>query len=212
MRQSRCICLPLAGSALFAHPPDTATIQGQVTGQSRAAIADAQLKDVALAGGATAEIDIRGNVAGRKAAVTVTGTVGEVQPGAPQIGTLLGGRQIEDLPLLSRRISNLPMLNAAHRPAINQGDVFLNQTMFTTNGAGRRQALYVNNGATSNENWGRQKLFSTGPITAVQEMNALAAIADSGRATGRGFPVSVVLNSSRPFVCNSDRSTINRPS
>ena len=44
------------------------------------------------------------------------------------------------MPLLSRRISNLPMLNAANRPAISQGDVFMNQTLFTTNGAGRRQA------------------------------------------------------------------------
>src|ERR1039458_7899253 len=197
MRKCLTTCLFLAVSALFAQTPDTATIQGQVTDQSHAAVAgaqvaaknrqtgfertaltgaggnyslaglpvagqyvitaskqgfaDAQLKDVAIAGGATAVIDLQLNVAGGKTAVTVTGTVGEVQTGAPQIGTLIGERQIDDRPLLSRRISNLPLLNAANRPAINQGDVFMNQTMFTTNGAGRRQALFVTDGVTNND-------------------------------------------------------------
>jgi hypothetical protein len=48
--------------------------------------------------------------------------VAEVRTDAPQIGTRLGARQMEETPLLSRRISNLPMLNAANRPAISQGD------------------------------------------------------------------------------------------
>ena len=186
MVKFRAFCL-LFASVVFAQTPDTATIQGQVTDPSRAAVpgvhiaarnqqnglertaltdaagnyslpglpvagayqitatkqgfADAEVKDVTLAGGATAGINLQLNVAAGQTLITVTGAVGEVRTDAPQIGTLLGEQQIEEMPLLSRRITNLPMLNAANRPAISQGDVFMNQTLFTTNGAGRRQAL-----------------------------------------------------------------------
>lgn len=39
----------------------------------------------------------------------------------PQLGDLLGEMQIQETPLLNRRITYLPMLNAANRPALNQG-------------------------------------------------------------------------------------------
>jgi len=213
-------CLLIFASGAFAQTPDTATIQGQVTDPSRAAVPgrsgrrqDQQrrvgadrahrchrqllagrpsgsgqvpdhghqaglrrraVKDVTLAGGATAGINLQLNVAGGQTQVTVIGTVGEVRTDAPQIGTRLGARQMEETPLLTRHISNLPLLNAANRPAINQGDVYLNQTLFTTNGAGRRQALYVTDGATNSDSWGRQTLFANLPVLAVEEMNVLA--------------------------------------
>jgi hypothetical protein len=62
-----------------------------------------------------------------------------VRTDQPQLGTRLNATQMEDTPLASRRITYLPLLNAANRPAINQGDVFMNENLFTTNGAGRRQ-------------------------------------------------------------------------
>src|ERR1035437_2753214 len=108
-------CLLIFASGVFAQTPDTATIQGQVTDPSRAA---------------TAGINLQLSVSGGQTQITVTGTVGEVRTDAPQIGTRLGAQQMEETPLLSRRISNLPMLNAANRPAISQGDVFMNQTLF----------------------------------------------------------------------------------
>src|SRR5260370_22632580 len=159
-------------SVVFAQTPDTATIQGQVTDPSRAAVpgvhiaaknqenglertaltdaagnyslpglpvagayeiratkqgfADAHIKDVTLAGGATAGINLQLNVAAGEHLITVIGAVGEVRTDAPQLGTRLGGQQIEETPLLSRRISNLPMLNAPNRPPITQRDVFTN--------------------------------------------------------------------------------------
>ncbi|HTS61527.1 MAG TPA: carboxypeptidase regulatory-like domain-containing protein [Candidatus Acidoferrales bacterium] len=157
----------------------------EITG-SKQGFADAHLADVALAGGSTAEIDMQMNVAAGKAEITVTGVVGEVRTDAPQLGTLLESQQIDQTPLLSRRISNLPMLNAANRPAINQGDVFMNQTLFTTNGAGRRQAWFETDGVTNSDSWGRQTLFSTLPVTAVEEMNVLANAfsAEFGATTG----------------------------
>jgi hypothetical protein len=49
---------------------------------------------------------------------------------------------MQETPLLNRRITYLPLLNAANRPALNQGDVFMNQDLFTTNGSGRRQTWF----------------------------------------------------------------------
>ena len=99
------------------------------------------------------------------------------------------------MPLLSRRISNLPMLNAANRPAISQGDVFMNQTLFTTNGAGRRQALFVTDGATNNDSWGRQTLFSTLPVDAVEEMNVMANAFSAEYGATNGGVINIVTKS-----------------
>jgi hypothetical protein len=78
------------------------------------------------------------------------------------------------------------MLNAANRPAISQGDVFMNQTLFTTNGAGRRQAWFEVDGANAIDAWGRQTLIPTLPRQAVAEMDVLtnAFSAEYGGSTG----------------------------
>src|ERR1035437_3225942 len=218
-------CLLIFASGVFAQTPDTATIQGQVTDPSRAPVpgvqiaasnyslaglpvagkyqitatrqgfADAQVKDVTLVGGATAGINLQLSVSEGQTQITVTGTVGEVRTDAPQIGTRLGAQQMEETPLLSRRINNLPMLNAANRPAISQGDVFMNQTLFTTNGAGRRQALFVTDGATNSDSWGRQTLFSTLPVLAVEEMNVLANAFSAEYGATAGGVINMVTKS-----------------
>ncbi len=83
----------------------------------------------------------------------MTGVAGEVRADAPQIGVRLGAIQIEETPILNRRATFLPLLNAANRPALNQGDVFMNQFLFTTNGSVRRQATFVIDAATANDSW-----------------------------------------------------------
>lgn len=146
----------------------------------------AKLSAIVLAAGAAAELAVQLTVAGGQAQVTVTGTAGEVRTDAPQLGVRLDARQMEETPLLNRRITNLPMLSAANRPAINQGDIFTNQTLFTTNGAGRRQTWFEVDGATGNDSWGRQTVFSTLPLLALQEMTVLsnAFSAEYGGSTG----------------------------
>ena len=115
---------------------------------------------VALAGGTTADVTLELNVAGAQGQVTVTGAAGEVRTDSPQLGDLLDERTIEETPLLNRRITYLPLLNAANRPAINQGDIFMNEHLFTTNGAGRRQTWFEVDGSTDNDSWGRQTMFT----------------------------------------------------
>ncbi|HXB75764.1 MAG TPA: carboxypeptidase regulatory-like domain-containing protein [Candidatus Acidoferrales bacterium] len=153
---------------------------------TKTGFADAQLKGVTLAGGTTADFNLQLNVASGQSQITVTGVMGEIRTDAPQLGTLLDATQIEETPLLSRRITFLPMLNAANRPAINQGDVFMNQNLFTSNGAGRRQAWFEVDGTTGNDSWGRQTIFSNIPVAALQEMAVLtnAFTAEYGGSTG----------------------------
>ncbi len=148
--------------------------------------ADAKLANVTLEGGSTANIDLQLNIAASQTRITVTGAVGEVRTDEPQLGTLLGERQIEETPLPNQRITYLPLLNAANRPAINQGDVFMNEDLFTTNGAGRRQAWFEVDGSTGSDSWGRQTIFSNIPRAAVQEMDVLtnAFSAEYGGSTG----------------------------
>ncbi len=56
-------------------------------------------------------------------------------------------------------------MSAANRPAINQGDIFMDQNLFTTNGAGRRQTWFEVDGASGNDSWGRQTIFTNIPET-----------------------------------------------
>jgi hypothetical protein len=164
--------LPVSGSYTI-----TATKQG---------FADATLDKVSLSGDTAADLNLQLNVAGGQSQITVTGVAGEVRADEPQLGTVLDNHQMDATPLLGSKITNLPMLNAANRPAISQGDVFMNQTLFTTNGAGRRQAWFEVDGANGIDTWGRQTIMSTLPRTAVQEMSVLtnAFSAEFGGSTG----------------------------
>ncbi|MGA3015856.1 MAG: TonB-dependent receptor [Bryobacteraceae bacterium] len=153
---------------------------------SKQGFATASLDKVEVSGGGSADVSLQLNVASGQSQVTVTGAVGEVRTDQPQLGQLLDTTQMDATPLLGNRITYLPMLNAANRPAINQGDVFMNENLFTTNGAGRREAWFEVDGSTGNDSWGRQTIFSNLPRTALEEMSVLtnAFSAEYGGSTG----------------------------
>ncbi len=162
---------------------------------SKAGFADARVEGLVLEGGTAANVTLQLNVAGGETRVTVTGVAGEVRTDEPQLGDRLDSTQMEATPLFNRRITYLPLLNAANRPAINQGDVFMNQDLFTTNGAGRRQTWFEVDGVTGNDSWGRQTIFTNIPLEAVQEMTILenAFSAEYGGSTGSA--VNIVTKS-----------------
>ena len=141
---------------------------------------------ITLTGGTTASLTLVLSVGDSGTQITVTGVAGEVETGQPQIGVEVDSGTAQEMPLLNRKITFLPMLSAANRPAINQGDVFMNQNLFTTNGAGRRQTWFEVDGATDNDSWGRQTTFSTPPLMSLQEMTVLsnAFSAEYGGSTG----------------------------
>ncbi len=143
-------------------------------------------RQLTLVGGTDADVTLQLSVSEVTTEVVVTGTAGEVRADMPQLGDRLGPEQVQEMPLLNSRITFLPLLNAANRPAINQGDVFMNQNLFTTNGSGRRQTAWVVDGTTGNDSWGRQTIFSNVPRVAVEEVTVLenAFSSEFGATTG----------------------------
>ncbi len=157
--------------------------------------AEQRAAQVTLEGGTTADLTLQMNIAGGQTAIMVTGVAGEVRTDQPQLGIHLDEQQIEETPLPNRRVTYLPLLSAANRPAINQGDVFMNQDLFTTNGAGRRQTWFEVDGATGNDSWGRQTMFSNIPIDAVQEMTVLTSAFSAEYGGSTGSVVNIVTKS-----------------
>src|ERR1700719_2573204 len=83
---------------------------------TKSGFAEARLNDLTLAGGTTADVNLQLSVAAGETQVTVTGVAGEVRADQPQLGDRLDEKQINEMPLLNRRITYLPLLNAANRP------------------------------------------------------------------------------------------------
>ncbi|MBZ5610274.1 MAG: hypothetical protein LAP38_18585, partial [Acidobacteriia bacterium] len=162
---------------------------------NKSGFAEARLDNITLTGGTSANFTLELNVAGAATQVTVTGVPGEIRTDSPQLGDHLDERTIDQMPLLNRRITYLPLLNAANRPAISQGDAFMNENLFTTNGAGRRQAWFEVDGSNGNDSWGRQTIFSNLPQTSIAEMTVLenAFSAEYGGSTGSA--VNIVTKS-----------------
>ncbi len=159
---------------------------------SKDGFAPGKFAAISLESGTTAEVTVQINVAGGSTKLTVTGVEGEIRTDAPQLGDRIFGRQLQETPMLDRRITYLPLLNSANRPAINQGDIFTNQNLFTTNGAGRRQTTFEVDGGTANETWGRQTIFSTVPLSAVQEMTVLVNTFSAEYGGSTGSAVNIV--------------------
>jgi outer membrane receptor protein involved in Fe transport len=139
-----------------------------------------------LRGGQTAAIDVVLNPAAVEAAITVFGTAAGVQTGSPQLGNRFDAEKIQETPLIGRKLTSLPLLNSAVRSARGTGDLFLGETLFVINGGGRRQATYTVDGGSSDDSWGRQTIFTTIPLAALQEVTVLtnSFSAEYGRGTG----------------------------
>jgi len=176
-----------SGGFSFAGLPVTGTYT--LTAQKEN-FAEAKLEGISLIGGSAAEADLQLNVLGGQTKVIVTGTVGEVRTDEPQLGDFLSEQHMQETPLLNRRITYLPLLDSANRPAINQGDVFMNEDLFTTNGTGRRQTWFEVDGTNAVDAWGRQTIFSNLPLDSVQEMTVLT----NAFSAEYGFTAGSVVN------------------
>jgi hypothetical protein len=150
---------------------------------------------VTLAGGSTAELKLELTVAGGGTEVTVMGGANDLRLDEPQLGDRLDEATINETSLPNRRITYLPLLNSANRPAINQGDIFMDQNLFTTNGAGRRQTWFEVDGSTGNDSWGRQTIFTNIPLGAVQEVTVLTNSFSTEYGASTGSVVNIVTKS-----------------
>jgi hypothetical protein len=171
----------------------------QVTGSYRVTVSKSgftteSMPPATLRGGETASVRVKLVVTGGTSEVIVYGTTEGIR-NDPELGTRLDSETIETTPLLGRKISALPLLNAAFRNAKGTGDLFMNSVYVVTGAGGRRQADFIVDGASGDEPWGRQTMFSTIPVSAVQEMNVMsrAFSAEFGWTSSAG--VNVVTKS-----------------
>lgn len=122
--------------------------------------------------GETATVKVRLVASGGKSEVTVYGGTEGVRA-SPQIGLPLGAKQIDETPILGRKVTSLPLLNSAFRQGKGTGDLFVNATYFITGAGSRRTTTFTLDGANNDEGWGRQTAIATVPIGAVQEFAVL---------------------------------------
>jgi len=161
---------------------------------ARTGFTSEEVREIVLRGGETATVRVRLTAAGGASEVTVYGTAAGVRSD-PQLGMRLDAQQMDDVPVLGRKVTSLPLLNAAFRSGKGTGDLFINATYFVTGAGGRREASYAVDGATGDEPWGRQTMFSTVPIGAVQELQVLSNAFSSEFGWTSGTAVNVVTKS-----------------
>ena len=144
-----------------------------------------QKSGIALRANSTAYVEVSLR-AGAEAQVVVYGAAGSVQTGVDEVGTRLGSRKIEETSIANNRVTSLALLSSTVRPAYTTGDLFTNESLFVVNGGGRRQTSWSIDNQNQNESWGRQTVFTSVPLVAIQEFELLsdALPAEYGWTTG----------------------------
>jgi outer membrane receptor protein involved in Fe transport len=157
------------GRATIPALPLTGSYAVRVT---KAGFGNEERNDITLRSGETATLKVSLLVTGASF-VTVFGTAEGVRAD-PQIGRRLDTKQIDETPILGRKLSSLPLLNSAFRQGKGTGDLFVNQTYFITGAGSRRTTTFTLDGANDDEAWGRQTMIATIPLGAVQEVTVLS--------------------------------------
>ncbi len=162
-----------------------------------------------LRAGETATVKVKLVAGGGKSEVTVYGTTEGVRADA-QIGRRLDSPQIDETPILGRKVSTIPLLNSAFRQAKGTGDLFVNQTYFVTGAGSRRTTTVTLDGANNDEAWGRQTMIATVPMGAIQEMTLLsnAFSAEFGWTAG---PALNIVTKSGTNVLHGEGLFMSRP-
>jgi hypothetical protein len=153
---------------------------------AHAGFAEKEVAAIGLRAGENAAFDFTLSPAAGRSDVTVYGTVEGVRADSPQLGTRVDDLKLENTPFSGRKLTSVPLLNSAVRPARGTGDLFIGSTLFVINAGGRRQTSYVMDGGTADDAWGRQTITTTIPLAAVQEINVLtnSFSPEYGRTTG----------------------------
>ncbi|HSB08520.1 MAG TPA: TonB-dependent receptor [Blastocatellia bacterium] len=131
-----------------------------------------EVTGLTLRAGETATVSFKLVAGGGNSEVTVYGTAEGIRAN-PQIGLPLGSKQIDETPILGRKVTTLPLLNSAFRQGKGTGDLFINATYFIAGAGSRRTTTFTLDGANNDEGWGRQTAIATVPIGAVQEFAVL---------------------------------------
>lgn len=179
------------GTATIAALPLTGTYTIHVT---HPGFSGREVHDLTLRAGETATVKVILPVGGEASQVTVYGTTEGVRAD-PQLGTRFDSERIDETPILGRKITYLPLLNSSFRTGKGTGDLFINSIFAVSGAGGRRETTYVVDGATANEPWGRQAMFSTIPSSAVEEMDVMSSAFSAEFGWTAGPAVNIVTKS-----------------
>lgn len=180
-----------AGSATIPALPLTGTYTVSV---SKEGFGSESRKGVELRAGETATLKVNLVVGSESAGMTVYGTTEGVRADA-QIGQRLDSDLIDELPILGRKVTSLPLFNSAFRQGKGTGDLFVNATYFITGAGSRRTTTFTLDGANNDEAWGRQTMIATVPIGAIQEVSVLSNAFSSEFGWTAGPAVNIVTKS-----------------
>src|SRR5215218_3972184 len=179
------------GTATFPALSLTGTYKVSV---SREGFGNEERESLTLRSGETATIKLTLQAGSQSAEVTVYGTAEGVRAD-PQVGLPLTPEQINETPILGRKVSTLPLLNSAFRQGKGTGDLFVNQTYFIAGAGSRRTTTFTLDGAHNDEAWGRQTMIATVPIGAVEEVTLLSNAFSAEYGWTAGPAVNVVTKS-----------------
>ncbi|HUQ86465.1 MAG TPA: TonB-dependent receptor [Vicinamibacterales bacterium] len=140
---------------------------------SKAGFTADDVTDLTLRAQETATVKVTLVASGGNTEVVVFGTTQGVRADA-QIGVRLDSKTIDEIPILGRKVTTLPLFNSAFRQGKGTGDLFVNATYFITGGGSRRTTTFMLDGANNDEGWGRQTMLATVPIGAIQEFSVLS--------------------------------------
>lgn len=156
---------------------------------AREGFGNEERENLILRSGETATMKVTLQAGSQTAEVTVYGTAEGVRAD-PQINLPLQAQQIDETPILGRKVSTLPLLNSAFRQGKGTGDLFVNQTYFITGAGSRRTTTVTLDGANNDEAWGRQTAVATIPLGAIQEI----AIISNAFSAEYGWTAGPALN------------------
>src|SRR5262249_10145397 len=161
---------------------------------SKPGFGNEQLQDITLRSSETATLRVKLVVGEQKAGVIVYGTAEGVRADA-QIGRRLDSSQIDETPILGRKVTTVPLFTSSFRQAKGRRDLFVNATYFVTGVGGRRQTTVTLDGANNDEAWGRQTAIATIPPGAIQEMTILSNAFSSEFGWTAGPALNIVTRS-----------------
>jgi hypothetical protein len=187
----RVISSAVDGTATFPALSLTGTYTVRVT---RDGFGAEERNNITLRSGEAATLKVLLLVGSGKAEVTVFGTTQGVRAD-PQIGQRFDSKLIDNTPILGRKLTTLPLLNSAFRQAKGTGDLFVNQTYFTTGAGSRRTTTVTLDGSNNDEAWGRQTMMAIVPIASVQEVTVLSNAFSAEYGWTAGPAVNIVTKS-----------------
>ncbi len=160
-----------------------------------AQFATAERDDIQFKADEAATVDFALNVAGSEQQVTVYGTTEGVQTDSNQVSDRFDAQKIQGTPLLGDKLTSLVLLDSSVKVSQTTGDLFQDETLFVVDAGGRRNTTLSIDNTTADDSWGRQTLFTSLPVTSVQEFTVLtnASSAEYGRTSGSA--VNIVTRS-----------------